>query len=315
MLKFIQKPMPRPAAKPPKRARKPVPQPEPVTVEPMWLVKAIGATILAALLCAYLALCLLFYQGQWQLVLHPARTEAAPQSIGGAPFEVIHFGPDASAIPQRTGWWIPAGPGNRYGSAAVLFLPGGDGSLQDSIPTLAALHGMGVNVFAFDYRGYGQSAKTHPSQERMTTDVESAWNYLTGSRAIAGTKIVVYGTGVGASLAVHLAAEHATIPGIVLDAPRGDLLDVARSDPRSHLVPVGQLFHERFPLTEPLQSLRTPKLLLSQPAVPKKIRNAFDSAAVPKTAAEIQSPSGDTYRAIVTKFLDTCLSVTQAHNK
>lgn len=308
--------MPRPAAKkPPKRATTPLPQPEPVTVEPMWLVKAIGATILAALLCAYLALCLLFYQGQWQLVLHPARTEAAPQSIGGAPFEVIHFGPDASAIPQRTGWWIPAGSDNRYGSATILFLPAGDGSLQDSIPTLAALHSMGMNVFAFDYRGYGQSAKSHPNQERMTADVEAAWNYLIGSRAIADKKIVVYGTGVGASLAVRLAAEHKEIPGVILDAPRGDLLDVARSDPRSHLVPVGQLFHERFPLAEPLQSLHTSKLLLSQSGAPQKIRAAFDSAAMPKTVAEIQSPAEDAYRAAVTKFLDTCFGVTQAHNK
>ena len=47
------------------------------TSDPLWLIKAIAFTILVALFCGYLTLCLLFYQGQWQLVLHPTRTSAA----------------------------------------------------------------------------------------------------------------------------------------------------------------------------------------------------------------------------------------------
>lgn len=305
--------MPRPSAKPPKRASQPAP--EPITVEPMWLVKAMAATILAALICAYATLCILFYQGQWQLVLHPKRTKAAPQSIAGAPYEVIHFGPDATAVPQLTGWWIPAGAANRYGDATVLFLPAGDGSLQDSVSTLAALHNLGINVFAFDYRGYGQSADTHPTQQRMTWDTDAAWSYLADSRSITAKQLIAYGTGVGASLAAHLAEEHPQISGIILDDPHADLLDVARNDQRSNLIPLDALFHDRFPLAAPIAKLQTPKLLLARPDTAEKMQAAFRSASAPKTMVSIQSVTDERYKTAVSAFLDSRIRTPQAHEK
>src|ERR1700679_201994 len=154
-------------------------------VSPMWLVKAIPVTILAALFCGYLTFCLLFYQGQWQLVLHPTRTSASPSSIAGIPYQLIHFGPDESANPQLIGWWIPSDPGGRYAHLTILFLPDGNGSVAHSIPIPARLHNLGLNVFTFDYRGYGQSSGGRPSQQGMTGDADSAWQYLTTSRSIS----------------------------------------------------------------------------------------------------------------------------------
>jgi pimeloyl-ACP methyl ester carboxylesterase len=290
--------MPRPTPKPNNRKQQPA---QFETVDPAWLLKAFAFTILAALLCAYLTFCLLFYQGQWQLVLHPTRTAASPQSIAGIPYELIHFGPDESAVPQLTGWWIASAPGGRYANATLLFLPGSDGSLADAIPTLASLHNLGINVFAFDYRGYGQSAATRPNQQKMTQDADSAWQYLNISRHIPAEQIVLYGTGVGASLATHLAANHAASPALILDSPHADLLDVALHDPRSKLVPVRLLFHERFPLAEPLRMLHTPKLLLSLTASPSE---AFRTAADPKRTVELSAPSEALYQQSLTRFLD-----------
>jgi pimeloyl-ACP methyl ester carboxylesterase len=294
--------MPRPT---PKSNTKPSPtKVQYEDVSPMWLVKAIAVTILAALFCGYLTFCLLFYQGQWQLVLHPARTSSAPTSIAGIPYELIHFGLDESATPQLTGWWIPAAPGAPYNHTTILFLPGSDGSLADSIPTLASLHNIGLNVFAFDYRGYGQSVPTRPSQLNMTKDAESAWRYLTTSRAIPGQQIIPYGTGVGASIAAKLVADHNTIPALIIDAPRADLLEVAQRDPRSRLIPVSLLFHERFPLTAPLSILKTPKLLISRTTSPDE---GFLHASAPKLTVELPSLSETLYTQSLTRFLDQYL--------
>lgn len=295
-----------PTPRPKKRAPQ-SPPPHPV-VDPIWLLKALAATLLAALICAYASLCFLFYEGQWQIVLHPQRTSASPSSIGGSPYEVVRFGPDETATPQLTGWWIPAGANAHFAERTVLFLPGAAGSLADSIPTLSALHGLGINIFAFDYRGYGQSAKTHPSQQNMTQDAESAWIYLTASRHIAGQRIVPYGTGVGASLAAHLAASHPSIPALILDSPQSDLLDVALHDPRSRLVPARLLFHERFPLIGPLATLRTPKLLIFQANAPGKPPEAFRAAADPKTTVELPAHSEALYSQAVGRFLDRYLA-------
>ncbi len=290
--------MPRPAAKSPRHP--PQPKPAPEEIDPVWLVKAIAATVVVAAVCAYLALCLLFYQGQWQLVLHPARTATAPASIGGAPYQLLHFGPDESAIPQLTGWWIPAIPNAPYAKTTILFLPPGDGSLANSIPTLSALHALGLNIFAFDYRGYGQSADSHPNQQKMTHDVSSAWQYLTNSRAIPANDIIPYGVGAGASLAASLAAANPAIPALILDSPYTDLLDIARRDPRSNFVPAGLLFHEDFPLAAPLRTLRTPKLLLSTTKFPA----AYRTAAEPKTIAQFTAPSDTLYTQAITHFLN-----------
>jgi hypothetical protein len=300
--------MPRPAAKTPKRRPQTTPQPE--TVDPRWLLKAIAATIGAAIVCGYLALCLLFYQGQWQLVLHPTRTTAPPSSIAGAPYQLIHFGPDESATPQLTGWWIPAAAPARYANTTLLFLPPGDGSLANSIPTLAALHNLGINIFAFDYRGYGQSANTHPTQQKMAHDADSAWLYLTASRDVPANHIIPYGTGAAASLAASLAASHPQIPALILDSPHTDLLDTARRDPRSSLLPIGLLFHENFPLAAPLQTLHTPKLLLSKSSgqPPAAYRTATD----PKIAVEFTTPTEALYTQALTHFLNQYASAAQS---
>jgi pimeloyl-ACP methyl ester carboxylesterase len=291
--------MPRPISKP---AKPTSPQPAPPdVVSPIWLIKAIAVTIVAALLCGYLTFCLLFYQGQWQLVLHPTRTSASPASIAGTPYELIRFAPDESATPQLTGWWIPSAPGGRYARITILFLPDGNGSLADSIPILASLHNLGLNVFAFDYRGYGQSAPARPSQQSMTHDSDSTLQYLIATRAISQQRIVPYGTGVGTSLATRLAATHHTIHALILDTPRADLLDVATRDPRAKLLPVRLLFHERFPLAEPLSTLRTPKLLLSRTTSPDQ---TFLHASDPRFTVELASPSDALYNQSLTRFLD-----------
>jgi pimeloyl-ACP methyl ester carboxylesterase len=291
--------MPRPTSKP---ASPNSPQPAPPdVVDPIWLIKAIALTIVAALLCGYLTLCLLFYQGQWQLVLHPTRTSGSPASIAGIPYELIRFGPDETATPQLTGWWIPAAPGSRYAPITILFLPDGNGSLVNSISILASLHNLGLNIFAFDYRGYGQSAPARPSQQSITQDADSAWQYLTATRAISAQRIVPYGTGVGTSIATHLAASHNTISALILDTPRADLLDVAVRDPRAKLLPVRLLFHERFPLAEPLSTLRTPKLLLSRTTAPDQ---TFLHASDPGFTVELASPSEALYNQSLTRFLD-----------
>lgn len=270
----------------------------PPVVSGRWLLKAIGAVILLALICSYISLMFLYYQGQWQIVLHPdkaAHSQPAPEGL-------IRFGPDESGQPQLTGEWQPAGIGGKYGDLTVLFLPGGDGSRKDSQTTIEALHQLGLNVFDFDYRGYGLSAAIHPNQQRMTEDSETAWRYLTGTRKIPSGTIIPYGIDVGASLAARLASQHHEITALILDRPRTDLLELARADTRSGLLPVGLLFHERFPLAAPLSTLGTPKLLIAKEG--DKLSPAFASAATPKMTVQLPASGGPVFEESVQRFLD-----------
>ncbi|HEX4652154.1 MAG TPA: alpha/beta hydrolase [Granulicella sp.] len=319
-----QRPTPSPAAKssPPRNPYALNPNPE--VVDPRWLLKAIGLMVLLALVCGYLSLCVLFYQGQWQLVLHPSRSTPAPAAIAGTPIVPIHFGIDESAMPQLTGWWIPAPPlasqGPLYGGTTILYLPSGDGSLADSDApiTLAALHAAGLNVFAFDYRGFGQSAPLHPNQRRMQQDAAFSWQYLTDSRHLAPTQIVLFGTGVGAALATQLAAQHPQAPALILDAPRPNLLQLVAADSRAKLLPVRLLFHDRFELAPTLATLSTPKLLVansqarqsSHPGSGDQTAALYRAAANPKFTLHLSASPADNpamLQQAFTRFFDQYL--------
>ncbi|MDE1178405.1 MAG: alpha/beta hydrolase [Edaphobacter sp.] len=286
--------MPRPAPKP-ADANAP-----PEVVSARWLLKALGILIFAALICSYISLGFLYSQGQWQIVLHPdpaARKQTPPTGL-------IHFGTDESGRPQLTGEWFAAGEGSHYGTLTILLLPGGDGSRMNLQETAHTLHDLGFNVFSFDYRGYGLSAPIHPSQQHLVEDSETVWRYLTTSRGISPGSIIPYGSGVGASLATRLANDHHEIPAVILDRPHTDLLDFAKADPRSGLLPAGMLFHERFPMAETLSALPTPKLLIGESGQTPKV---FSQAATPKMTVELPQPSGPVFADAVRRFVDQYL--------
>ena len=266
----------------------------------------------AALFCGYLTLCGLFYQGQWQFVLHPdTATKAAPPA--SLPFEDVLFDYSETGQPQLHGWWIPAAPApagsmpSRYSSVTVLYLHGGSGSLADTLPRLQELHNAGLNVFAFDYRGFGQSAGPHPTEQRMREDAAAAWLYVTQKRSMPETQIIPYGEGVGGALAVQLAMDHRRVPALVLDQPVFDLAAQVKQDPRTHLIPVRLLLRERFDITQPLATLQTPKLLLLGDVLESSTPAALDAVADPKFTIHTGFSSAAARTQSLSRFLDEYL--------
>ena len=278
----------------------------PQVVSPLWLLRTGALMLLLALICGYGALCLLFYQGQWQFVLRPVRTFTHPATIGGAAVDVVRFHADASGLPQLSVWHISSATGGRYSRLTVLFLPAGDGSLADSTATLEALHALGITVWAIDYRGFGESAPIHPNEQAMYADAEAAWSYLVTERHLPPETVVPYGAGVGAALALRLATAHPRTPAVVLDDPRFRIADSLRSDPRVRMLPVRWLLHDRFDLQPALRTSTIPKLILSRGL--REDSEAF-AAADPKITVAL--PPGDTpaYRRELTRFFDLYASL------
>lgn len=283
-----------------RRSPRPQSSSSPELIDPRWLLKALAIVIVAALLCAWGTLCLLYYQGQWQIVLHPSRTVAATPASLGLNFTELHFDDDATGQPQLDGWLIPEATSS---APTVLFLHSADGSIADDLPRALTLHNAGLNVLLFDYRGYGRSTGKHPTESSMQEDAAAALNYLVSTRHVAAQDIILYGNGVGCSLAAQLAAAHPSVPAIILDAPDGDLLSRAAHDPRSALVPARILFNQIFPLAEPLRALATPKLLISyMDAAPPAA--TLVNAANPKVTLELPSPNALPLVAAIRRFVD-----------
>jgi pimeloyl-ACP methyl ester carboxylesterase len=283
-------------------------------VEASWILKALGGVLAVALLCAFTTLCVLFSRSQWQLVLHPRRAVATMPSALGLNFTEVHFGVDASGQPQLDGWFIPANdprdttagnPATGPTAPTALLLHNGDDSISDALPIARTLHDAHLNVLLFDYRGYGHSSGQHPTEASMEADAETALAYLTTTRSIPASSIVVYGNGVGGALAVRLCAEHHALPALILQSPDGDFEARVRQDPRSRLVPVSLLFDQNFPLARPLHTLTTPKLLISTTNGPAPVE--FQRAAYPRTTVELQPNDTTALHQALTHFLSAHL--------
>lgn len=237
-------------------------RPAPPTVSGRWLLGAIAGVAAAAAVCVWLVLCLLFWQGSWQLLYHPSSAIAKTPASAGLAFDSIGFATTGDGVPQLSGWWIPAASDSRYRRYTVLYLHRQDGNLGNTIQTLSQLHDVGANVFAFDYRGYGQSKFAHPSEAHWLEDAGWALDYLTNTRHIDPHTIVVYGSDLGANLALEFAATHSELAGVAVDSPITDATSSIFGDPRAKLVPAHLLVRDHFNLDAAAEGLRIPALWL-----------------------------------------------------
>jgi pimeloyl-ACP methyl ester carboxylesterase len=286
-----------PKASPPRHIHPQTSAPE--IVDPRWLLKAGAVVVAFAVLCVLAIFWTAFYYTQWQYVLAPSRTVATNPSATGLAFTEVHFGVDATGQPQLDGWWIPA---DTPTSPTVVLLHAGNGSMSDALSQARALHDANLDVLLFDYRGFGHSGGPRPSQAMMQEDSESALAYLHNTRHVDPSRILVYGIGLGASVAVNLCANHHELSAIILNAPLGDTEQQVLHDTRTKLVPVRLLFHEQFPLAAPLSALKTPKLIFINDASSNRL--AVLNAADPKMIVTQGLKNGDIH-PFLQRFLDS----------
>lgn len=106
-------------------------------------------------------------------------------------------------------WWVPA----KDPRGTVLFCHGNGGNIGSYLDSIAAGHRLGLNVFIFDYRGYGASEGS-PSEQGIYLDADAAFRYLTAARKISPATIIIWGRSLGGSIAAGAASEHE--PGLLI---------------------------------------------------------------------------------------------------
>ena len=262
----------------------------PPTVSARWLLTALAISLPGAALCTWAVFCLLFWQGSWQLLYHPSANISSTPSSTGLAYDQVSFAATEEGTPQLQGWWIPAASADY----TALYLHGEKGNLGDTVKALASLHQAGLNVLAFDYRGYGQSVFKHPSEANWRQDAEWALEYLTGTRHVHPQSIVVVGSGLGADLALEIAARHPELHAVVLDAPVDAPASVIFNDPRAGLVPAHLLVRDRYDLDGPAAKLRIPSLWLIDARAPSgEANSAFGKVNAPKKRVLVKTDQLD----------------------
>lgn len=100
------------------------------------------------------------------------------------------------------GWFIPH-PGSTH---TLLFFHGNAGNISHRGESVKIFHRLGLNVFIFDYRGYGKS-QGKPGEQGMYSDADAAWRYLVEDKGLEPKNITLFGRSLGGSIATRLASE------------------------------------------------------------------------------------------------------------
>lgn len=121
---------------------------------------------------------------------------STPKELGLEFEDVFFLSVDGKKL---NGWYVPA----KKPRATVLFCHGNAGNISHRIEVVDMFIELGLDVFIFDYRGYGRSLGK-PSEEGLYLDAQSAHRYLIDKRNLDEESIVVYGKSIGANVAIEL---------------------------------------------------------------------------------------------------------------
>ena len=229
--------------------------------------------LLGALLLLYGVLRFL----EWKLIYFPrAELEATPDLLG-LKFEDITFIAEDGV--KLNGWWIP----HAQARGTLIHCHGNAGNLGHRVELAARLHQLGVNVFLFDYRGYGRS-HGWPSERGLACDARAAYEFVRAQYADAERPpILLHGQSLGGAVAARLAHEK-NVRGLILESAFTSVPDMARQLYPG--LPLHRLLTARYDTLDLVARLAIPKLIAHSPAdemVPFEMgRRLYAAAAPPK---------------------------------
>jgi uncharacterized protein len=272
----------------------------PPTVPGRWILKMLAMLVVLAAIAWWGTLCLIFWQGSWQLLYHPTSVVMRTPVSVGLRFDSVSFDVDDAGEARLKGWWIGAGDEAEVMRSrwTVLYVHGATGNLGDAVDEMAQLHAMGVNVFAYDPRGFGKSRFERPSEKKEIEDAEAALNYLTGTRHVDATRIVVVGRELGGNVALELAAKHGEIGSVVVDGPLEDATSVIFKDGRSRMVPAHWLVRDKYDLANAAREVKVPVLWI----VRGEGGSEFDLVGARKMRGWVKSE--DNFKGLMERWLD-----------
>ena len=83
-------------------------------------------------------------------------------------------------------------------------------------------------VFAVEYRSYGENKPARISEDKLRSDVEKAYKYLTEEKNIKPENIIVMGHSMGGALATDCASKHKDINSLVLLSPIRSMTSIGK---------------------------------------------------------------------------------------
>ena len=264
---------------------------------------------------SYIAIVLLLVWGylryfEWRNLYYPQKgmTET-PEQYGLTYTDEYFLTEDGLTL---HGWWIP----HEQATGTIIYCHGNAGNISGRAWMLEHLHRMGVNIFIFDYRGYGLS-KGIPTEKGTYKDAHAAYEVVRSKYADSDAPpVIVMGRSLGGAIALQLAIDKPT-KGLILEHTFTSTMDMGK-----HLfpfLPVKQMIHFHYDSISKIKDLHIPKLI-SHSRADETIPFSFGEQLYQQAAEEkqfIETVGGhnevqwcyDTnYWNQIKQFVDECLN-------
>ncbi len=226
-----------------------------------------------------------------KLIFHPdLRIYRTPAELG-LKFDDVYF--STSDLVRLHGWYIP------YGGATttLLWFHGNAGNISHRVENIRLLHDkVKINIFIFDYRGYGRSTGT-VSEVGTYLDGEAAIEYLRLRYSVEPAHLVLFGRSLGAAVAAEMASRvHSA--AVILESPFVSVREMAREI--APFLPIGPLLKTQYDTAAKVRNIKSPLLVLhgdKDEVVPfSQGKKVFDVAPQPKWFYRIAGAGhNDTY--------------------
>jgi len=254
-----------------------------------------GGFILTAILI-YLIIAAMLVILQSRYVYFPSKEiEYSPADIE-LHYEEVNF--KANDGLSMNGWYLPYHSADRV----VLFCHGNGGNISHRLDTLKILNDMGLNVFIFDYRGYGRS-EGNPSEKGTYMDTLAAWNYLVLKKGFKPDKIIIHGRSLGGAIASWLAVRNR--PGwLIVESAFTSIPEIgAKFYP---FLPVKLLTRYNYNTRAQVRNIKCPILVIhsrDDNLIPfNHGQRIFEAASEPKTFLEISGDHNDGFLVSAEKY-------------
>jgi len=233
---------------------------------------------------------------------------ATPADIGLA-YQDINLTTEDSI--ELHGWFIPGDEPRR----TLLFFHGNAGNISHRLESIGLFHRLGLSVFIFDYRGFGQSTGS-PTEQGTYLDAQAAWSYLIRTRALDAGEIIVFGRSLGGAIATWLASRH-TPAMLILESTFTSVPAIAhRFYP---FLPTRLLSRFQYNSLEIVKQLACPVLIAhsrDDEIIPfEEGRLLFEAAAEPKQFLEMHGGHNDGFIVTGPAYVSALRSFIGAHSR
>ncbi len=248
------------------------------------------SSIAGFIVAAYAAVLAWFVSNETRLVFRAgetARSEHASDECFDMPHEDVELITEDGVT--LSAWVVTA----QSTAPWVLFLHGNAGRVAHHCPRYLAFRRMGLNVLAFDYRGYGDS-RGLPTEKGIYRDATAAYHYLVDIRTIAPERIVVHGFSLGGAVGIELATR-VPFAALIAESSFTSVPDIGMQ--RYPFLPIKLVARTRFDALEAVPRVRCPILFIcsrDDTEIPSSHTDRlYAAAAAPKSFLEVHGEHDD----------------------